>query len=733
MSPAIAHTSSSFLTLLGQAAARSILLACLVAGALAALRVSAVSLKLRAWQGVLLVALAMPLLVAVSPGVPVPVPSFRRQALPQQESAAQTARVALRTVPAPDARTNTSAQLTAAPRASELLSTSPPSRAAWPVLLVGIYLGITLLLLGRLWVGVRSGIRLLRSAKPIEDRTASQALSACSLDAGLRRFPAIAESDMVAVPVTFGIRDSVILLPAAWREWEPHELAAVLAHEVSHVARRDALVQRLSLIHRAIFWFSPLAWWLDRHLAELAEQASDDAALSGGVDRVSYAETLLRFFGALDAVPERVWWQGVSMAKAGQAEKRVDRILAWRGAMRNQLKKPLIVAFAVFGMAAAGFTASVHPWLFDFHQTPRPPAAPVQPKPVARPSPAPETPALAPQPAISPDAAPAPVAESPLLDQVARMRLDVLAAEQSAAEASKQLARAKSEISNPTTEEQLRSIREASELYRKASARYDAALEEYRSALWAQADSGTSSDIAQETTSSVRTERPAWNGDTEYSVSDTDWDYSGPRFVIVTKGSRAVTMSGSGEDAAHAEALRSKIPSDFIWFERDEKSYIIRDQATVEKAKSFWAPQDELRKKQAELGEQQEALGKQQEELGRKMEEVRVKLPDLSADLEKLAAEMKRLSADGGTVEEIGSLQSEMGDLQSRIGEIESQAGRQQGAIGRQQGELGRQQGELGRQQGELGRQQGELARQASKQTKQLLDDAIAHGLAQPE
>ena len=54
---------------------------------------------------------------------------------------------------------------------------------------------------------------------------------------------------------------------------------------------------------------------------------------------------------------------------------------------------------------------------------------------------------------------------------------------------------------------------------------------------------------------------------------------------------------------------------DFIWFERDEKSYVIRDQATIDRAKKFWAPQEELGKKQEALGQQQEALGKQQEEL----------------------------------------------------------------------------------------------------------------------
>jgi len=46
---------------------------------------------------------------------------------------------------------------------------------------------------------------------------------------------------------------------------------------------------------------------------------------------------------------------------------------------------------------------------------------------------------------------------------------------------------------------------------------------------------------------------------------------------------------------------------------------------------------------------------------------------------------------------------------------------------------LGEQQGKLGEQQGELGRQQAELAQKASRAMKELLDDAIKKGLAQPE
>ena len=159
---------------------------------------------------------------------------------------------------------------------------------------------------------------------------------------GLAAVPGLAESELISVPVTMGALRSTILLPASWREWDDAKLDAILAHEVSHVARRDGLTQRLSLLHRAIFWFSPLAWWLDRHLADLAEQASDEAALSGGADRNDYARTLLGFFEALHAAPGRVWWQGVAMAKAGQAERqaeeRLERILSWKGSVAMGVK-----------------------------------------------------------------------------------------------------------------------------------------------------------------------------------------------------------------------------------------------------------------------------------------------------------------------------------------------------------------------------------------------------------
>jgi beta-lactamase regulating signal transducer with metallopeptidase domain len=481
------------------------------------------------------------------------------------------------------------------------------------VLADGVYLTIAFLLFVRFFVGIAFGFRLMRASRTVDEERVVTRVAAFAKASGLRFIPRVGESEFISVPVTMGALRSMILLPADWREWDDVKLDAVIAHEISHVARRDGLTQRLALLHRAIFWFSPLAWWLNRHLADLAEQASDEAALSCGADRGDYARTLLGFFEALHAAPGRVWWQGVAMAKAGQAEQRVERILAWKGSVAMSFRKSIAVVIVALAVPAIYLAAAVHPAT----QATAPSA------PQAAQDAAPPTPPAAPR---HPRAPKAPSAPS-----------------------------------------------------------YSYA----------------------------------------YGYDDDQ------RFVIVSGKSDSLTMSGTTEDAEMVQELKRTIKGDFIWFERDGKSYIIRDQATIDRARKLWAPQEELGKKQEELGKQQEVLGKQQEALGAKMEQIQVKVPDMTAELDKLKAKLQKLNSSA-TVEQVGEIQSEIGELQSKVGELQSQAGEQQGKLGEEMGALGEKQGILGEQQGELGRQQGELARQAAHEMKRILDEAMAKGTAVP-
>jgi hypothetical protein len=134
----------------------------------------------------------------------------------------------------------------------------------------------------------------------------------------------IRESDRIASPVTLGIRRPAIVLPDDWRTWERPRLDAVLAHECSHIRRRDPAVQVLSAIHRALLWHSPLSWHLHRSIVKACEQASDDAAVEAVRDRGFYAEVLLDF---MQRGVRRANWQGVPMARYGRADERIHRIL----------------------------------------------------------------------------------------------------------------------------------------------------------------------------------------------------------------------------------------------------------------------------------------------------------------------------------------------------------------------------------------------------------------------
>ncbi|MGD1080582.1 MAG: M56 family metallopeptidase [Candidatus Sulfotelmatobacter sp.] len=706
--------STSLLAQLANPAARALALSIVVGLGLSAFRVKSTSLRLFTWTAVLYASIAMPLLQWMLPPLPIPTPAILQQAFFQfaarrpvlKDVQATETRYAAPAPPAAGAPSIVYAEA-AKPRLAPasgsatareqtpLVAPAPASSPSFPFSIgwtaIAVYFAVAFILLMRFFVGLAFSHRLMQASQRIDEPRLAPKLAARARAAGLAIVPRAAESEFISVPLTMGILRSTILLPSGWREWDDAKLDAVIAHELSHVARRDALTQRLSLLHRAIFWFSPLAWWLDRQLADLAEQASDEAALSCGANRENYARTLLGFFEALQTAPGRVWWQGVAMAKLGhaqrqaehQAEQRVERILSWKGAVTMGRKKSIAVVVLALAVPVIYFAASAHPVeaypraaeLMQAQSSTSAPAATSKPAPSPAPNSQSGTAILAPPVAGPSDGIISGGPTAPPMPPAPRTGVA-------------------GGVAGPAPIAPVAPI-------------------------------APIGPIAQAAPAAPAPSSPR-GFSYHYGYDDEQ------RFVIVSGKTDSVTMSGSAEDARHVEKLRKQIPGDFIWFQRDEKSYVIRDQATIDRAKQLWAPQEELGKKQEELGKQQEALGKQQQELGAKMEQIRVNVPDMTEELEKLKAELKQLSS-GATSEQVGHVQSEIGELQRKIGEIQSHAGDQQGKLGEEMGALGEKQGKLGEQQGELGRQQGELAEQASRQMKQLLDEAIAKGTAQPE
>ena len=246
--------------LLVESAVRGTLIAASVGGVLWATRLRAPALLHAMWTCVVIAMLLLPLWTLWGP-------KASMQVLPQQQSASAVVMGA----PAPLAPVSTS-------RVEDMASPPTQARGAesvvwdWRDVVTFVYGVVAGVLLLRLAIGTLRTRRLVGRSVMSHGRLTS---AAC------------------ASPVTVGWLRPVVILPETWREWSPSKLDAVLTHEHAHVRRRDPLVQWLALLNRAVFWFHPLAWWLERRLSVLAEQTCDDAVLARGHDPHDYSEYLL--------------------------------------------------------------------------------------------------------------------------------------------------------------------------------------------------------------------------------------------------------------------------------------------------------------------------------------------------------------------------------------------------------------------------------------------------------
>jgi bla regulator protein blaR1 len=708
------------------------------------------SLRFSVWKVVVCTALAMPILAGAMPPLAVALPFLDR--LPEFTWSApksQAAAVQDAYVPWPAAKARpiaADAHLLAArnrdvPKPTHGAVISP--RRAHSIKIPGfvvaaaVYVAVASYLAFRFLLGWFLSRRLRQGARTITERNIATRFEAKVRAAGLRSVPRLAESERLTVPLTCGVLHPTVLFPADWRAWDADTLDAVMVHEISHVGRRDALTERVALLHRTIFWFSPLSWWLRHRLAELAEEASDQAALAAGADPTKYAEILLGFFEDLNSVAQRVEWQGVAMAQAGRAEKRLERILKGRMVVTTKIKNSLAAVVVFASIPVIMVTASMQPRRMgkQIVLSAYPAHAAVAKKPAQERKPAVTVPAIAGAPVV----APAPTPESlPAVAPVALVDAEVHA------------------LPAPRV---LAAVRLQS-----------AATPSVPAVPAAPAVAPTPAPAPRAFAAPAPVPAVAPHHGYSYSYS-TD---GGDSYAIISAGSSTMSGSFAHADFAQLEALRDKLKTDFIWFERDGKSYIITDPATVNRAREAFAAQAELGRQQGELGERQGALGEaqgalgeQQGALGEQMGELRWNLQNLKVDLPDLTAQMQALREQSQELrqtlseKDVEEIRTSVAQMEKQIAEAQHEMATAQAdtavahsidsatmekamsdareALEQQmekfsadQEKLSTQQEKLGRRQEELGRQQEKAAAKAQAEIKAIIDESLSRGTAQP-
>ncbi|RYZ76366.1 MAG: M56 family metallopeptidase, partial [Proteobacteria bacterium] len=102
----------------------------------------------------------------------------------------------------------------------------------------------------------------------------------------------------IVVPLTWGWRKPVVLLPYDAEQWSAPKLRAVLLHEQGHIARGDWGFLLLAQLACVLYWFHPLVWVASRQLRAEIERATDDQVLATGMRPSEYVTYLMEFTNA---------------------------------------------------------------------------------------------------------------------------------------------------------------------------------------------------------------------------------------------------------------------------------------------------------------------------------------------------------------------------------------------------------------------------------------------------
>jgi Zn-dependent protease with chaperone function len=100
-------------------------------------------------------------------------------------------------------------------------------------------------------------------------------------------------SDRVNVPTAIGLVKPAVVVPEwVMRELSAEELNQILLHEVAHLRRWDDWTNLAQQLVKALFFFHPAVWWVERQVSLEREMACDDAVVEATASPRAYAECL---------------------------------------------------------------------------------------------------------------------------------------------------------------------------------------------------------------------------------------------------------------------------------------------------------------------------------------------------------------------------------------------------------------------------------------------------------
>lgn len=197
-----------------------------------------------------------------------------------------------------------------------------PQSVSWSLFLV--WLAGMCLLLAK-WASEWNRVAAIVSvSQPITAGPVHDAVRRVERAAGIPKPIKIVSSHDNLEPGIVGIRRPVLVWPRHLADGlRSDQIESVIAHELSHVVRRDNLLASMHMVTSAAFWFHPIVWWIGARLIEERERACDEHVILLGQSPAAYAAGILKTCELCIATP----LANVSGITGGDLKQRIRRVM----------------------------------------------------------------------------------------------------------------------------------------------------------------------------------------------------------------------------------------------------------------------------------------------------------------------------------------------------------------------------------------------------------------------
>jgi beta-lactamase regulating signal transducer with metallopeptidase domain len=233
--------------------------------------------------------------------------------------------------------------------------------ASWAIYLLSAWAGGATLLLLRLSAGLWQVHRLRSECKPVELASVDPEIAAIFREFGSSSQTKLCVSRQVSAPAAIGFFRPAIVFPA-WLlpQLSAAEIEVILLHENAHLCRWDQWSNLAQKFVKAVFFFHPAVWWIERRLTLEREMACDDMVLAQCASPKAYASFLITIAERLQNAQGLALVQAL-LSRTRQMSLRVAQILNAKRPRHTGLWKPLPGVGACLFAVVFGATPYVPP------------------------------------------------------------------------------------------------------------------------------------------------------------------------------------------------------------------------------------------------------------------------------------------------------------------------------------------------------------------------------------